>query len=151
MHVHPQCTRSRGIFWNFKTKIFERNLFFSYTSNNYIFTGISREKIHLKLFTSNLPEIHRKIFCLCDCIYCIFSGESQVYTTGRIGKHRVVSTKLSCTPGEASDIAAGNSVTRLLGIHVIVILYIGYYRFIWLLTHTCFTVIYYGPAMTPIV
>ncbi|OWF46609.1 uncharacterized protein LOC110455505 [Mizuhopecten yessoensis] len=50
-------------------------------------------------------------------VKCKTEGESQVYTIGRIGKHRVVSTKLPCTPGdvEASNIAAGNSVTRLLG------------------------------------
>lgn len=50
-------------------------------------------------------------------VKCKTEGESQVYTTGRIGKHRVVSTKLPCIPGdvEASNIAAGNSVTRLLG------------------------------------
>ncbi|XP_060064784.1 uncharacterized protein LOC132545130 [Ylistrum balloti] len=50
-------------------------------------------------------------------VKCKTEGESQVYTTGRIGKHRVVSTKLPRTPGdvEASNIAAGNSVTRLLG------------------------------------
>ncbi|XP_033743773.1 LOW QUALITY PROTEIN: uncharacterized protein LOC117329759 [Pecten maximus] len=50
-------------------------------------------------------------------VKCKTEGESQVYTTGRVGKHRVVSTKLPCNPGdiEASNIAAGNSVTRLLG------------------------------------
>lgn len=44
-------------------------------------------------------------------------GESQVYTVGRIGKHKIVSTKLSKDPSssESSKISAENTVTRLLG------------------------------------
>ncbi|XP_041357320.1 uncharacterized protein LOC121374324 isoform X2 [Gigantopelta aegis] len=43
-------------------------------------------------------------------------GESQVYTVGRIGNYNVVSTKLSrLESGEQGEIAAENTVTRLLG------------------------------------
>ncbi|KAK3602326.1 hypothetical protein CHS0354_007120 [Potamilus streckersoni] len=44
-------------------------------------------------------------------------GESQVYTVGQIGRFKVVSTKLSKTPGSAQIgvISAENTVTRLLG------------------------------------
>jgi hypothetical protein len=43
-------------------------------------------------------------------------GEGQVYTLGKIGKHKVVSTKLSRIGyGEGAQVAAGNYVTRLLG------------------------------------
>jgi len=43
-------------------------------------------------------------------------GEGQVYTVGRIGKHRVVSTKLSRIGREAAtNTATRNTVTRLLG------------------------------------
>ena len=46
----------------------------------------------------------------------LFAGESQVYTVGLIGKHRVVSTKLSRIGRAKFDqTAAGNNVTRLLG------------------------------------
>lgn len=45
------------------------------------------------------------------------SGESQVYTLGKIGRHKVVSTKLSRYGSmQAAMIAAENTVTRLLGI-----------------------------------
>ncbi|XP_053211748.1 uncharacterized protein LOC128395350 isoform X2 [Panonychus citri] len=43
-------------------------------------------------------------------------GESNVYTLGTIGKHRVVSTKLPTIGTTRGDmIAAGNTTTRLLG------------------------------------
>ena len=44
-------------------------------------------------------------------------GESNVYTLGNIGPHRVVSTKLPAigSTTQASFIASGNSTTRLLG------------------------------------
>ena len=46
-------------------------------------------------------------------------GESNVYTLGNIGQHRVVSTKLPSMTGASSTrdtlIASGNSTTRLLG------------------------------------
>jgi len=45
-----------------------------------------------------------------------FVGEGQVYTVGRIGKRRVVSTKLSRIGREAAtNTATRNTVTRLLG------------------------------------
>lgn len=45
-----------------------------------------------------------------------FPGESNVYTLGNIGAHRVVSTKLpSVGHTRAAMIAAGNTTTRLLG------------------------------------
>lgn len=44
-------------------------------------------------------------------------GDSQVYTLGRIGKHRVVSTKLSKGGlQQKSMISAENTITRLLGV-----------------------------------
>lgn len=55
-------------------------------------------------------------------------GDSQVYTLGRIGKHRVVSTKLSKGgPHQKSMIAAENTITRLLGVfsHVEHVLLVG--------------------------
>jgi len=46
----------------------------------------------------------------------LYVGEGQVYTVGRIGKHRVVSTKLSRIGREAAtNTATRSSVTRLLG------------------------------------
>ncbi|XP_052077843.1 uncharacterized protein LOC127715718 [Mytilus californianus] len=44
-------------------------------------------------------------------------GESQVYSVGRIGRHKIVSTKLSkdASSPENSKISTENSVTRLLG------------------------------------
>lgn len=43
-------------------------------------------------------------------------GDSQVYTVGKISKHRVVSTKLSRkVEGEEAHIASENTVTHLLG------------------------------------
>ena len=49
--------------------------------------------------------------------YCdMITGEGQVYTVGMIGKHRIVATKLARI-GMKTDamIAAGNTITRLLG------------------------------------
>ena len=44
------------------------------------------------------------------------AGESNVYTLGNIGAHRVVSTKLpSVGHTREAMIAAGNTTTRLLG------------------------------------
>jgi nucleoside phosphorylase len=49
-------------------------------------------------------------------IRCKKGGEGQVYTIGKIGKHRVVSTKLSRIGRDAgATTATGNTVTRLLG------------------------------------
>ena len=48
----------------------------------------------------------------------IFSvtGESNVYTIGDIGSHRVVSTKIPQLGRQmAAQISAGNTTTRLLG------------------------------------
>lgn len=43
-------------------------------------------------------------------------GESNVYTIGFIGEHKVVSTKLPAIgPGRAAQISSGNTTTRLLG------------------------------------
>ena len=43
-------------------------------------------------------------------------GESNVYTLGTIGHHRVVSTKLPAIGNSRNAmIAAGNTTTRLLG------------------------------------
>ena len=45
-----------------------------------------------------------------------FSGESNVYTIGFIGEHKVVSTKLPAIgPGRTAQISSGNTTTRLLG------------------------------------
>ena len=49
-------------------------------------------------------------------LFVICLGEGQVYTTGMIGKHKVVCTKLSrIGHGEGAVIAAGGTVTRMLG------------------------------------
>jgi hypothetical protein len=49
-------------------------------------------------------------------IYDIFSGESNVYTLGNIGSHRIVCTKLPTVGYTREAItAAGNTTTRLLG------------------------------------
>lgn len=46
----------------------------------------------------------------------MISGESNVYTLGNIGAHRIVSTKLpSVGSTRESMTAAGNTTTRLLG------------------------------------
>ncbi|KAK7097152.1 hypothetical protein V1264_004171 [Littorina saxatilis] len=58
---------------------------------------------------------------------CKTEGESEVYTLGQIGKHQVVSTKLSRKgTGEDAEIASENAATNLLGIfnqvrHVILV------------------------------
>ncbi|KAF9801099.1 hypothetical protein SFRURICE_019261, partial [Spodoptera frugiperda] len=50
-------------------------------------------------------------------IHNSFSGESNVYTLGTIGNHRVVTTKLpSVGRTREAMTAAGNTTTRLLGI-----------------------------------
>lgn len=44
------------------------------------------------------------------------AGESNVYTIGYIGEHKVVSTKLPAVGfHRAAQIATGNTTTRLLG------------------------------------
>lgn len=49
-------------------------------------------------------------------IYFKFAGESNVYTLGNIGAHRIVSTKLpSIGSSREAMTATGNSTTRLLG------------------------------------
>lgn len=46
---------------------------------------------------------------------CI-SGESNVYTIGKMGNHRVVCTKLPALGlSREATTAAGNAITRLLG------------------------------------
>lgn len=46
----------------------------------------------------------------------LFSGESNVYTLGNIGAHRIVSTKLPSVGSTREALtAAGNTTTRLLG------------------------------------
>ena len=43
-------------------------------------------------------------------------GESNVYTIGNIGQHKVVSTKLPAIGRQmAAQISSGNTTTRLLG------------------------------------
>ena len=50
-------------------------------------------------------------------LFC-FIGESNVYTIGNIGEHRVVSTKLPYLgrDSRSAKISSGNTTTRLLGI-----------------------------------
>ncbi|CAD5112115.1 DgyrCDS1356 [Dimorphilus gyrociliatus] len=43
------------------------------------------------------------------------TGEGQVYTIGKVGRLRVVTTKLSRVSGRGAIVAAGNTITRLLG------------------------------------
>ena len=46
----------------------------------------------------------------------MISGESNAYTIGYIGEHKVVSTKLPMIGhGRAAQISSGNTTTRLLG------------------------------------
>jgi len=46
----------------------------------------------------------------------VFQGESNVYTIGFIGHHKVVSTKLPAIGRQmAAQISSGNTTTRLLG------------------------------------
>jgi hypothetical protein len=48
-------------------------------------------------------------------VFC-FAGESNVYTLGNIGAHRIVCTKLpSVGHTREAMTAAGNTTTRLLG------------------------------------
>lgn len=64
----------------------------------------------MKSFCRIFPQFSKIIFLF-------ISGESNVYTLGNIGPHRVVCTKLP-TVGHTREamIAAGNTTTRLLGI-----------------------------------
>ena len=49
-------------------------------------------------------------------LLAVFAGESNIYTLGNIGAHRVVCTKLPTVGHDRSaSIAAGNTTTRLLG------------------------------------
>ena len=58
-----------------------------------------------------------KIFYNTNIIFIICTGESNVYTLGTIGSHRVVATKLpSVGRTREAMTAAGNTTTRLLGI-----------------------------------
>ena len=54
--------------------------------------------------------------CLIDFCFHFITGESNVYTLGNIGAHRIVCTKLP-TVGHTREAmtAAGNTTTRLLG------------------------------------
>ena len=55
------------------------------------------------------------IFLFCFVLYHV-AGESNVYTLGNIGSHRVVATKLPAVGNSRSAmIAAGSTTTRLLG------------------------------------
>jgi len=52
---------------------------------------------------------------VCVCL-CVWLGESNVYTIGFIGPHKVVSTKLPAVGRQmAAQISSGNTTTRLLG------------------------------------
>jgi len=56
---------------------------------------------------------------LCVCMFDVWLslGESNVYTIGYIGQHKVVSTKLPAVGRQmAAQISSGNTTTRLLGI-----------------------------------
>jgi len=53
---------------------------------------------------------------------CAQLGESNVYTIGFIGPHKVVSTKLPAVGRQmAAQISSGNTTTRLLGIFRLVL------------------------------
>lgn len=56
---------------------------------------------------------------LCVNGVCFITGESNVYTLGNIGAHRIVCTKLP-TVGHTREAmtAAGNTTTRLLGMYL---------------------------------
>lgn len=59
----------------------------------------------------------------------IFLGESNVYTLGTIGPHRVVSTKLPATGmARGAMIAAGSTTTRLLGKLICILLLILFFK-----------------------
>lgn len=50
------------------------------------------------------------------CNQLIYAGESNVYTLGNIGAHRIVSTKLPAVGSTRESMtASGNTTTRLLG------------------------------------
>nr|KAG5690213.1 hypothetical protein BaRGS_019009 [Batillaria attramentaria] len=70
-----------------------------------IITGLFEEKLAVDAMLDNKTTFVK---------YRV-DGESQVYTLGKVGKHRVVSTKLSRKgEGEEAHIASENTVTRLL-------------------------------------
>ena len=49
-------------------------------------------------------------------VHLLWQGESNVYTTGYIGSHKVVSTKIPAFGRQmAAQISSGNTTTRLLG------------------------------------
>ena len=53
---------------------------------------------------------------VCDTLLRMLLGESNVYTIGYIGQHKVVSTKLPAVGRQmAAQISSGNTTTRLLG------------------------------------
>jgi len=53
----------------------------------------------------------------------VLPGESNVYTIGYIGQHKVVSTKLPAVGRQmAAQISSGNTTTRLLGIFSVILI-----------------------------
>ena len=85
-------------------------------------------------YLKNLPFLNCLII---NCVIC--AGEGQGYTVGHIGRHAVVSTKLSkIGKGAGATVAAGNTVTRLLGMlltSTVLFLIYGFYCYIYMLVN----------------
>lgn len=69
-------------------------------------------------YTEESTHLLAILICCCSCSFSssFFKGESNVYTLGNIGAHRIVSTKLpSVGSTREAMTATGNTTTRLLG------------------------------------
>lgn len=85
-----------------------------------IIPSSSINSIQARSFVNNLTpfeiEINHQIYGEISKQNFLLSGESNVYTLGNIGAHRIVSTKLpSVGNTRESMTATGNTTTRLLG------------------------------------
>lgn len=96
------------------------------TSLSFLYAIVYPIVAHIHAFVNRHPPYTEKstylllaiLICCCSCSFSssFFKGESNVYTLGNIGAHRIVSTKLpSVGSTREAMTATGNTTTRLLG------------------------------------
>ncbi|CAC5409421.1 unnamed protein product [Mytilus coruscus] len=81
-----------------------------------VITSLYCEKLAVDALSSRKQKKILKVVQMMICNYVLSLSESQVYSVGRIGRHKIVSTKLSkdASSPDKSEISTENSVTRLL-------------------------------------
>ena len=81
-----------------------------YLESNWVFLELPSSNIYWVVF------VVAWLWFVVNICSRLHSGESNVYTIGNIGPHRVVSTKLPQIGRQmAAQISSGNTTTRLLG------------------------------------